>query len=266
MRQSCPCCDGSDLSLYSSASYIHLPVYRCASCGAFFNGDSEQEVRQEAKRIYEQEYWNINKQAVDLDPEYRRLLLESQLAYCNFPASVKTILEIGSGTGQMLAMLEQKGYEVTGIEPDERNVSMINQKMLVNGRCLVGFIEEMEGLPGSYDVVWMSHVFEHLISPEMVLRKLHPLVNSVLFIEVPNCENPAVLKSSIYDNPSSFHFTKKALMTLAERCGYAITKFDYIRPANKMERVIHRKSGLMSMFVKGNKSNSDAMRGIFRAV
>ena len=69
----------------------------------------------------------------------------------------------------------------------------------------------------------------------MFLRK-----NRIFFIEVPNCEYGPMLKDSIEENPHLFHFTRKALIKLAENTGYKIISCDVFRPATKSEGIKHR--------------------------
>lgn len=76
----------------------------------------------------------------------------------------------------------------------------------------------MEAVSG-FDVIWISHVFEHLVKPLDLLKKLHTNLadNGVIFIEVPDCENKDILNLSIFNHLSSFHFSKDNLIELAKK-------------------------------------------------
>ena len=88
-----------------------------------------------------------------------------------------------------------------------------------------------------FDVIWMSHVLEHLIEPDKFLKniKMNLKKDGVFFIEVPNCEYKPMLENSIKKNPHLFHFTKKSLSKLVENLGYKILTCDVFRPATKSE-------------------------------
>jgi len=49
-------------------------------------------------------------------------------------------------------------------------VKLINKK-LTHGHCIQGFIEDME-IEGEFDVIWMSHVLEYLVRPDLFLKKI----------------------------------------------------------------------------------------------
>jgi SAM-dependent methyltransferase len=172
------------------------------------------------------------------------------MEYCKpYFQDKKEILEIGSGAGQALFYFEGRGYHVTGIEPDFRNVELINKK-LKHGSCISGYVEDMI-INGVFDVIWISHVFEHLIRPDLLLKKCKANLrdDGIIFIEVPECENPKILRESIYDNPSSFHFTKRTLSNVVQNAGYKILRCDSLRVPTVIEagtvKVMRRIFGFM---------------------
>src|SRR5437879_5304336 len=84
------------------------------------------------------------------------------------------------------------------------------QLKLKNVKCISGVAEDFD-IQDKFDVIWINHVFEHLIRPDLFLSRCKNNLrdNGFIFIEVPECENPEILRQSIYENPSTFHFTKK---------------------------------------------------------
>jgi 2-polyprenyl-3-methyl-5-hydroxy-6-metoxy-1,4-benzoquinol methylase len=216
---------------------MELPVYTCSECGLFVTGGSEEEVREKSKIIYSGRYWEERQAIQSLESDfkdkaslYKWKHWRSQMEYCKpYFQDKKEILEIGSGAGWALFYFEGKGHTATGIEPDPRNVELINKK-LKKGHCINGYIEDMT-IDGIFDVIWISHVFEHLIRPDLLLKKCKANLrnNGIVFIEVPECENPRILRESIYDNPSSFHFTKRTLSNVVKNAGYKILRCDSLR-------------------------------------
>lgn len=239
----CISCGKSSFLLYSQNSSMNLPVYQCNFCKLYFNGDSENEVKKRSQEIYSGNYWDERKSEESLESnytdktsQYKRKHWLSQKEYCkSYLEGKKDLLEIGSGAGQILTYFEESGFNVTGIEPDNRNVERINQK-LEHGHCITGFVEEM-AIDGTFDVIWISHVFEHLIRPDILLKKCKNNLrkNGFIFIEVPECENPKILKQSIFENPSTFHFTKKTLSNIVQNAGYNILRCDSLRVPNLIE-------------------------------
>jgi len=243
----CISCDNKSLIEYSKDSYMKLPIYFCSICGMYITGRNEEEIKNRSIEIYKKEYWDkreaeeaIRTNYSDINSQGKKRQWISQFAYCKPYFKNKNFLEIGCGQGQTIFWFEENGFNVSGIEPDERNVLLINQK-LKSGYCKAGFAEEFN-ISGDYDIIWISHVFEHLIRPDLLLIKCkeHLRSNGILFIEVPNCENENVLKSSIFQNPSSFHFTKKALTNLVIKAGFKVERSDYFRSPSKLEGALNK--------------------------
>jgi len=135
---------------------------------------------------------------------------------------------LDQGGGQTLYWFQLQGFTVFGLEPDKRNVELINKKLKDENRCIVGYAEDFE-TEKKFDIVWMSHVLEHTIRPDILFKKIFDILNEdgFFFVEVPNCQNERILSSSINENPSTFHFTKKSLFELGEHFGYKIIKSNY---------------------------------------
>lgn len=244
----CICCHKTDFVDFSQTSYLNLPVIYCKNCEWYISGRNEKEMREETEKIYSKNYWDerkseksINSNYTDIDSQGKKRQWVSQLAYCKpFLKEKLELLEIGSGPGQALFWFEQAGFKVMGVEPDKRNAEMINAK-LKNGKCIVGFAENLD-IKKEFDIIWVTHVFEHLIRPDIFLKKCEKNLNKtgILFIEVPNCENSQILHSSIFENPSTFHFSKKALSNLVKQCEFKIERLDYFRAPTKVEGIINR--------------------------
>lgn len=223
-----------------------LPVFQCKDCGLFVTGSNQDEIKEKAEKIYLSTYWeereaiqSLESNFTDKNSYYKLEQWNSQIKYCkSYLKGKKTILEIGSGAGQTLYYFENRGFMVTGLEPDQRNVSLINQK-LKHGKCISGFAEDLN-LEGKFDIIWISHVFEHLVRPDLFLPKCKNNLNNdgFIFIEVPDCANPEILKSSIYENPSTFHFTKKTLTNVAKNAGYKVIRCDSLRIPTRIEEII----------------------------
>lgn len=92
------------------------------------------------------------------------------------------------------------------------------------GRCEAGFIENLPYLDTKFDVIIMSHVFEHLVNCKDILLTLKKYLtnNGILYLEIPNCDNHNLLLSSINNAPHIHHFTKKSIQRLAENANYKI--------------------------------------------
>ena len=86
-------------------------------------------------------------------------------------ASMMGHLETIIPPNQAREMFEKKGFHVTGIEPDPKNTDLINRELKV-GHCVNGFIEDLS-LDKKFDVIWLTHVIEHVEKPDLLLKKCH---------------------------------------------------------------------------------------------
>lgn len=256
----CISCDSPSLDAYSESSYMNLPVYHCKICGLYVSGDSEEKMKEKSEEIYKKEYWekrgaetSLKSDFTDVDSQGKKRRWNSQYAYCKpYFDNKKDFLEIGAGAGQSIIWFEEIGFNVSGIEPDANNVKLINQK-LKRGRCIAGFAEDLP-INEKFDIIWISHVFEHLVRPDLLLEKCKKSLREegILFIEVPNCENEETLHSSIYDNPSTFHFSKNALTNISRKSGLNLIRCDYFRSPTKLEGGINKIIKKIPFLVKYN--------------
>jgi len=126
------------------------------------------------------------------------------------------LLDIGAGTGHFVRSASLAGWDVTGIEPSSTAREIANSK----GRCLV-FDEEALGAfsEGSFDVITLWHVLEHLPSPlesiEVFKKLLKP--NGRIFVAVPNYKSydSRYFKNfwAAYDVPRHlWHFSKNSII------------------------------------------------------
>lgn len=77
----------------------------------------------------------------------------------------------------------------------------------------------------------MSHSLEHAYDVRVFLSKAKDLLkeNGLLFLEVPNCDNPETLNKSIMKEPHLSHFTRTSLKCLFDSFEFKIIKFDSMR-------------------------------------
>ena len=117
------------------------------------------------------------------------------------PSGRRRLLDIGSGFGAFLLCGAERGWEVLGVEPSLPASEYASSRGL---NVVQGFYDgKMAERLGTFDVVHLDHVLEHIPNPiqflEWIRSSLAP--GGLLFLTVPNDFNP---------------FQK----TLAETCGY----------------------------------------------
>jgi len=238
----CVSCGNSSFNKFSEKSYLNLPITKCKSCELMMTGETLEQLDQTLTNYYKKSSTtNEIKNTIEVDHsdnhgKYLKNLWFSHYHYIKpLLKNSKELLEIGPGTGLALRLFEQEGFNVTGIETNKNYVKLINEK-LENGECLHGFVEELD-ITKKFDIIWLSHVFEHIIRPDLILNKCKELLseNGLIFIAIPDCENPNILNQSIHENASSFHYTKDSLVKLVSKSGLTIEKCESFREFVRIE-------------------------------
>ena len=222
----CISCQGNEFEIYSEDSWLKIPVSRCKKCHLMITGNSLEELESTLKEYYIKNKTNEELDKTikfDFDTRHGHYVVKqgkSMIKYCEkFLEGKKKLLEIGPGPGISLRMFEEKGFEVLGIDANQKCVDFINKK-LKNGKCVQGFFDDVT-VNEKFDVIWLSHCLEHMPKPHELLKKCNNLLtqDGIIFVAVPNCENENMLMDSISENASSFHYSTKTLQMIGENVG-----------------------------------------------
>lgn len=97
--------------------------------------------------------------------------------------------EVGCGMGYFLEYARRHGYEVSGIEYAALGTKVCREKFGLD--VAQSSFERFAGTPGTYDVVFMGDVLEHLVDPMAMMRKAVGLLKpgGVVAVEVPSMFN-----------------------------------------------------------------------------
>ena len=93
----------------------------------------------------------------------------------------KTVLDIGSGTGQLAVLYAMCGAEVTGVDLSRAGTEIATRTAAANGvaakcRFITGEFSEVDLPAGAFDVVTLHAVLHHLIKYPGAMEKIAPLV------------------------------------------------------------------------------------------
>lgn len=128
------------------------------------------------------------------------------------------LLDVGAGIGAFLSVMKEKGWDVTGIEPDE--TARANAEKLF-GLTLQPPSELYRLPPAVYNAITLWHVLEHVHDLHPYVERLKALLakEGKIFIAVPNytSADAAAYRNywAAYDVPRHlYHFTPKAIEKL----------------------------------------------------
>ena len=242
----CICCDSSEFELFANDSLLKIPVKKCKDCELLVNGNSLEELENTLKQYYITNKTNDELDKTikfDFDTRHGRYVINqglSMMKYCKkFFTNGKKLLEIGPGPGIALRMFEDEGFDVLGIDANEKCVEFINEK-LKKGKCIHEFFDDFD-FNEKFDIIWISHALEHMPRPDILLKKCENLLleNGIIFVAVPNCQHQKTLSDSILYNADSFHYTKNTLKKIGENSGLECVKIDTLRELYRIEGRFH---------------------------
>ena len=221
-------------------------MYICQNCNLYVTGESSGEIEAKVLDYYDKDFWDDARKS-GLSDDYsdsysqgRFRLWSSQFKYCKDYIKTETkILEIGSGHGESIKQFDLLGFQVTGIEPDKKNVENI-QKNLKHSKIIHGKAESFQ-LESKYDLIWMSHVFEHLTKPIEFLQHIRKNLKSdgIIFIEVPNVEKKNDHRK-FTGTPHAYNYSKLSLMNIVKKSNYKIIKCECMKSPRKYQGLINK--------------------------
>ena len=179
-----------------------------------------------------------------------------------------SIFDIGAGTGDFLSVAKNDGWNTTGIEPSER------AKAIAIGKG-ISFVDNTSDLvEGSFDVITMWHVLEHVPDLDFQIKELKRLLKptGTLVVAVPNFKSFDAKHYgafwAAYDVPIHFwHFSKNAIKLLFEKEEIALKnvlpmKFDSLYVSLLSEKYKTGKMNYPKAFFIGLLSNFKAKQNL----
>ncbi|MEY2963463.1 MAG: hypothetical protein RL754_724 [Bacteroidota bacterium] len=134
-----------------------------------------------------------------------------------------TLLDYGCGTGSFMAYMKEKGYGVRGVELNDG----AREKASKHGDVS----ESISGIEGTFDVITMWHVLEHIYDLNGLLESFSERLNNegTLVVAVPNPESPDAEMYgdfwAAWDIPIHVHhFSKQSMERLMKDHGFELVK------------------------------------------
>lgn len=232
----CPVCRNTEFTAFLEVTDYFLTkeefsIQQCDSCGfKFINPRPE---KPEIGKYYQSdEYISHDAQkATLLSRVYKLARLFSIRKKCKIVKGFSQpgkILDIGCGTGEFLNYCSTQGFEVAGVEPNEKAREYAQQ---VNKIPVKKEITELQDGQHLFSCVTMWHVLEHVHDLNETLELIKTLLapNSIFIVAVPNCNSWDARKYgkfwAAYDVPRHlYHFTNITLNNLVSNHGFEIRK------------------------------------------
>lgn len=237
MRKNCPVCGSKHAHILFNRNFMGMKdivpfnsydVNKCEDCGMIYAGDII------AAMSLDEYYDNLSK----YETKDYFLSAEAKVIYKKIISFVEQyinkndhILEIGCGSGNLLYLLKEKGYNnLAGIEPSQNNVEGIAERW--NIQCYTGSLgEDISELKNKqYNLVIMSCVLEHILDLGGAMDQLCRCIrnNGYLFLAIPDITSWSTV-TDLYQQFSVEHvnyFSLQSLNNLLGKLGFVCVKYE----------------------------------------
>jgi len=237
MSPTCPICGGVKIVPAECSVTVwnekEFSVSYCEDCHLYFL--PEQPTVEDIEKHYKLTYFSYSKPILQLKLFFRKLRAVNQFGYIvsRIPVKGGRVLEVGSAEGYLLEQFEKAGNEIFGTEYSDfmRAVALEKLHIKLSDMDFLALDESVK-----YDLILMSHVFEHFKELGPVLEKASRLLKpgGHFFIEVPNSPKKKEVEQSVlqdYLNTEHFYnFNARNLRTVVEKSGFSVVdvkRFDY---------------------------------------
>jgi SAM-dependent methyltransferase len=227
----CPVCDSRDIHPLLTAtdhtvSHNDFVIWQCEGCSLRFTQDVPDAAHIGPYYKSEQYISHTDTSKGLINAMYRKVRRHTLKQKVQLVARVSgkergRALDVGCGTGAFLTALKEAGWEVTGLEPDPEARRLASERSGLHVQPAEAFYE----LPsGSYDVITLWHVLEHVHELQRYMERLRELLapGGKLLIAVPNYTSAdAQIYGpywAAYDVPRHlYHFSPGSVKVLAGR-------------------------------------------------
>lgn len=168
-----------------------------------------------------------------------KLIISVLLSYYPFLPYIRNgrLLEVGSGTGRLLTLMKDYGWDTYGVELGGKAAEFARNRNL---RIFTGTLMDARFENSFFDSICYHHVLEHVYDPykelQEVMRTLKP--GGHLYIAVPNIDSLEAKVFGEYWNPLQlpihlYHFSPITLKQLLKRSGFGILCLKTYSPAEQ---------------------------------
>lgn len=197
-----------------------IDVLKCEDCGLVRLSESVNNI----DNFYIQSGMRNN--VIDTPEHYRKTTIKDSMRRFRFTQNIiegKSVLDFGCGAGGYLVLAKDIATTAEGVELEQVMRDGLNAEGI---RC-ASSLDDV----GSFDVITMFHVLEHLDEPLMYLEKMKKHLNKdgKLLIEVPNADDAllSLYNSEKFADFTYWHchvylYTNDTIKKLAKKAGYHI--------------------------------------------
>lgn len=235
----CKVCEARDSRpLYPLKEDPRFTIRRCSRCAVQFLDPPPTEA--EIRRIYSRDYYKA--WGIDASGEQRVLQAMKKATFRSYMDLVRPYkqsgkaLDVGCATGFFPEVALERGFEPYGVEFSEY-AAAVAQGKFGKDRIFQGHLEDAGFPAGSFDVISMLDLIEHVPDPKRVLTACRRLLreDGLLLISTPDTGSLScrMMRSAWvhYKLEHLYYFNVRSIELLGRSCGFRITAKTVARKA-----------------------------------
>lgn len=219
----CELCGADQPAVFMRLSRYSL--MECGACGLIFTADFDATATDYAGP----EYFMTNGAYVGREAVFTKIF-ERLIRKTGRFEHGGNLLDIGTGIGTLLEAAHRAGYSAKGIELSPWAAEYAQRKGL---DVVTGTLETVAFPSGSFDIVVLHHVLEHLEKPGATLRQVHRILKKrgLLVVGAPNAASLIARLlgprwSGWRPEQHRWHFTTRTLGALLADCGFRVIHWE----------------------------------------
>jgi len=240
----CNLCGATDVEVIGTTDRKGRPLRSviCKGCGLAW---TDPRPGKEATREFYAEHYRIQYKASP-KPKLKHVYREMHRAIQRLRriepllAPGMCLLDIGAGAGFFPYTVQHRGYTIEGIEPNQGYAAYAMDELRLDIKT--GFLQDFNFAAGSFDIITLNHVLEHLEDPVAALQRLlhWNKPGGFLNIEVPNIEATYHAPGHRFHLAHLYTFNPDNLALLTRKAGYEVHNLQLMPGTVHINLLLHK--------------------------
>lgn len=263
----CNLCGAIDVEVIGTSDRKGKPLRTviCKGCGLVW---TDPRPGKEATREFYTEHYRVQYKASP-KPKLKHVYRETQRAIQRFRriepllSAGMRLLDIGAGGGFFPYTVQQRGYAIEGIEPNQGYAAYAIDELRLDIKT--GFLQDFDFAADTFDIITLNHVLEHLEDPGAVLQRLlrWNKPGGYLNIEVPNIEATYHAPRHRFHLAHLYTFNPDNLALMGRKAGYRIHDLQLMPGTLHINLILQKSAAPLSLPESfGIPGNYQRIRGI----
>lgn len=240
----CAVCGSHEVDVVAETDRDARPLRNvlCRECGLVWVDPRPTD--EELRQFYAEKYRSNYKGAAEPKKKhcYREMLRANRRVsrVREFYRAGDRLLDVGAGAGFFSYVLAGSGVDYQGIEPNSGYAGFARERLGLD-RVRVGYLEDVEDF-GSYDIITINHVFEHLPDPNAALSHMHRLLRDQghVIMEVPSVLADYHAPNKVFHVGHLYWYDTETLSAMALKHGFEVVDVQIV-PVTAHVNMVMRK-------------------------